>query len=54
MASDVMRVRLHLRETRVLRVQIDTPSDLRVEVASTVRQPSSHVYAKGLLQSGMC
>lgn len=39
MASDVMRVRLYLRETRVLRVQIDTPSELRVEVESTVRRP---------------
>ena len=39
MASDVMGVRLHLRETRVLRVQIDTPSELRVEVEATVRRP---------------
>ena len=39
MACDVMRVRLHLRETRVLRVQIDTPGELRVEVESTVRRP---------------
>ncbi len=39
MASGVMRVWLHLRETRVLRVQVDTPSELRVEVESTVRRP---------------
>ncbi len=39
MASDVVRVRLRLRETRVLRVQVDTPSELRVEVESTVRRP---------------
>ena len=39
MASDVMRVRLHLRETRVLAVALDTPSELRVEVESTVRRP---------------
>ena len=35
MASDVMRVRLHLRETRVLAVASDTPSELRVEVEDT-------------------
>jgi len=39
MAPDDMRVRLHLRETRVLRVQIDTPSELRVAVESTVMRP---------------
>ena len=39
MASDVMRVRLHLRETRVLAVASDTPSELRVRVESTVRRP---------------
>ena len=39
MASDVMRVRLHLREIRVLAVASDTPSELRVEVESTVRRP---------------
>ena len=39
MASDVMRVRLHLRETRVLAVASDTPSELRVQVESTVRRP---------------
>ena len=39
MASDSMRVRLHLRETRVLAVALDTPSELRVEVESTVRRP---------------
>ena len=38
MASDSMRVRLHLRETRVLAVVSDTPSELRVEVESTVRR----------------
>ncbi len=37
MASDVVRVRL--RETRVLRVQVGTPSELRVEIESTVRRP---------------
>ena len=39
MASDVMRVRLHLREIRVLAVVVDTPSELRVRVESTVRRP---------------
>ena len=39
MASDVMRVRLHLRQIRVLAVALDTPSELRVEVESTVRRP---------------
>ena len=39
MASDVMRVRLHLRQIRVLAVAADTPSELRVEVESTVRRP---------------
>ena len=38
MASDVMRVRLHLRQIRVLAVASDTPSELRVEVESTVRR----------------
>ena len=38
MASDVVRVRLHLREIRVLAVASDTPSELRVEVESTVRR----------------
>ena len=36
MASDVMRVRLHLRQIRVLAVALDTPSELRVQVESTV------------------
>ena len=40
MASDVMRVRLHLRQVRVLAVVVDTPSELRVRVESTVRRPS--------------
>ena len=39
MASDVMRVRLHLRQIRVLAVVVDTPSELRVRVESTVRRP---------------
>ena len=39
MASDVVRVRLHLREIRVLAVVVDTPSELRVRVESTVRRP---------------
>ena len=39
MATDVMRVRLHLREIRVLEVQVDTPSVLRVKVESTVARP---------------
>ena len=38
MASDVMRVRLHLCQIRVLAVASDTPSELRVEVESTVRR----------------
>ena len=37
MASDVMRLRL--REIRVLAVVVDTPSELRVRVESTVRRP---------------
>ena len=37
MASDVMRVRLHLRQIRVLAVVVDTPEELRVRVESTVR-----------------
>ena len=39
MASDVMRVRLHLRQIRVLAVVVDTPEELRVRVESTVRRP---------------
>ena len=39
MASDVMRVRLHLRQIRVLAVPVDTPGELVVEVESTVRRP---------------
>ena len=38
MANDDMRVRLHLREIRVLEVLVDTPSVLRVKVESTVRR----------------
>ena len=36
MATDVMGVRLHLREIRVLEVITDTPEVLRVRVESTV------------------
>ena len=39
MASDVMRVRLHLRQIRVLEVAVDTPSELVLEVESTLRRP---------------
>ena len=39
MACDVMRVRLHLRQIRVLAVASDTPSELVVEVESTVTRP---------------
>ena len=39
MGSDVMRVRLHLRQVRVLAVPVDTPGELVVEVESTVRRP---------------
>ena len=39
MASDVMRVRLHLRQIRVLKVLVDEVDELRVEVASTVSRP---------------
>ena len=39
MASDVVRVRLHLRQVRVLAVVVDTPSELRVRVESTVGRP---------------
>ena len=37
MASDVMRVRLHLRQIRVRAVVVDTAEELRVRVESTVR-----------------
>ena len=36
MASDVMRLRLHLRQVRVLAVVVDTPEELWVRVESTV------------------
>ena len=39
MASDVIRVRLHLRQIRVLEVDVDTPTVLRVRVESTVSRP---------------
>ena len=39
MASDVIRVRLHLRQVRVLAVVVDTPTVLRVRVESTVSRP---------------
>ena len=39
MACDVMRVRLHLRQIRVLAVVVDTPEELRVRVESTVSRP---------------
>ncbi len=39
MASDVIRVRLHLRQVRVLAVVVDTPEELRVRVESTVSRP---------------
>ena len=39
MASDVMRVRLHLRQIRVLAVVSDTLSELVVEVESSVSRP---------------
>ena len=39
MGSDAMRVRLHLRQIRVLAVPVDTPGELVVEVESTVRRP---------------
>lgn len=39
MASDVMRVRLRLRQIRVLAVASDTPRELVVEVESTVSRP---------------
>ncbi len=39
MASDVIRVRLHLRQVRVLEVVVDTPTVLRVRVESTVSRP---------------
>ena len=38
MACDVMRVRLHLRQVRVLAVVVDTAEELRVRVESTVRR----------------
>ena len=39
MASDVVRVRLHLRQVRVLAVVVDTAEELRVQAESTVRRP---------------
>ena len=39
MGSDAMRVRLHLRQIRVLAVPVDTPGELVVEVESTLRRP---------------
>ena len=39
MSSDVMRVRLHLRQVKVLGVVSDTPFELVVEVGSSVRRP---------------
>ena len=39
MASDVIRVRLHLLQVRVLAVVVDTPEELRVRVESTVSRP---------------
>ena len=39
MASDVMGVRLRLRQVRVLAVAVDTPGELVVEVESTLRRP---------------
>ena len=39
MGSDAMRVRLHLRQIRVLAVPVDTPGELVVEVESTVGRP---------------
>ena len=43
MASDVMRVRLHLRQIRVLAVVVDTPS--RVEGAGRVDREASSLPA---------
>ena len=49
MASDVMRVRLHLRQVRVLAVVVDTPGELVVEVESTVSRPRCpHCGFRGL------
>ena len=39
MATDVMRVRLHLRRIRVLEVLVDTPDVLGVRVESTETRP---------------
>ena len=39
MACDVMRVRLHLRQIRVVEVLLDTPTVLRVRVESAVSRP---------------
>ncbi len=41
MASDVIRVRLHLRQVRVLAVVVDTPEELRVRVRVRVRVEST-------------
>ena len=43
MASDVMRVRLHLRQVRVLAVVVDTPE--RVEGAGRVDREASSLPA---------
>ena len=39
MAADVMRVRLGLRQIRVLEVLVDAPAVLRVRVESTETRP---------------
>ena len=39
MATDVMHVRLHLRQIRVLELLTDTPEVLRVRVESTLARP---------------
>ena len=39
MAPDVMGVRLHLRQVRVLAMVVDTAEELWVKVESTVRRP---------------
>ena len=51
MGSDAMRVRLHLRQIRVLAVPVDTPGELVVEVESTVRRPRCAACGAGCFWS---
>lgn len=52
MASDDMRVRLHLRQIRVLAVVVDTAGELRVRVESTVGRHIGGKYCGKLVLRG--